>query len=188
MGKFDFDEMDSAIQNAESKRQYEQQTEFLNKKIELIQELHDSIGIYIEEVRNLVIAVRAIISDINKASTIKCPSNLKSLLDNYANETCIDVTKKMNAEATKVVSRISAMEKRKALPESLFYVLMISAIFFFAFFVTLCYLNYAFFHLDKLWSLIIGFSILISLAIGIAIYLCNRSDNREYRFPLSNNL
>ena len=128
MGKFDFDEMDSAIQNAESKRQYEQQTEFLNKKIELIQELHDSIGIYIEEVRNLVIAVRAIISDINKASTIKCPSNLKSLLDNYANETCIDVTKKMNAEATKVVSRISAMEKRKALPESLFYVLMISAI------------------------------------------------------------
>ncbi len=141
MGKFDFDEMDSAMQNAESKRQYEQQTELLNKNIELAQELNENLGLYIEQAQNLIKVVRAIIFDIDKASTIKCPSNLHSLLDNYANDVCIEVIKKMNAEATKVVSRISAMEKRKALPDSLFYVLMISAFFFFAFFVTLCYLR-----------------------------------------------
>ena len=179
MGKFDFDEMDSAMQNAESKRQYEQQTELLNKNIVLLKEVNESLAVYILEAGALCKSYKSLISDLNEAATIKCPSNLKPLLSKFVSEVCIDVTKKMNAEATKVVSRISAMEKRKALPESLFYVLIISAIFFFAFFVTLCYLNYAFFHLDKLWSLIIGFSIFISLAIGISIYLCNRSDNRE---------
>ena len=179
MGKFDFDEMDSAMQNAESKRQYEQQTELLKQNIVLLKEVNESLAVYILEAGALGKSYKSLIFDLNEAATIKCPSNLKPLLSKFASEVCIDVTKKINAEATKVVRRISAMEKKKALPESLFYVLMISAISFLAFFVSVCCLNYAFFLLDKLWSLIIGFSIFISLAIGIAIYLCNRSDNRE---------
>ena len=177
MGKFDFEEMDSAMQNAGSKHQYEQQTELLNKNIGLAQELNENLGLYIKQAQNLIKVVRAIIFDIDKASTIKCPTNLKPLLNDYTNEVCIEILKKMNTEATKIVNRIAAMEKRKALPESLFYALMISAIFFFAFFVTICYLNYAFFHLDKLWSLIIGISIFISFGISVTIYLCNRSNN-----------
>ena len=134
-----------------------------------------SCYLYIEQAQNLIKVVRAIIFDIDKASTIKCPSNLKPLLDNYANEVCFDVTKKMNAEATKVVSRISAMEKRKALPESLFYVLIISAIFFFAFFVTVCYLNYAFFLLAELWAVVSVFGLMTVFTIGLAIYLTRKS-------------
>ena len=170
MGKFDFDEMDSAMQNAESKHQYEQQTELLKQNIVLLKEVNESLAVYILEAGALCKSYKSLISDLNEAATIKCPSNLNSLLDNYTNAVCIDVTKKMNVEATKVVSRISAMEKRKALPESLFYVLMISAISFFAFFVTVCYLNYALFHLVKLWAVVSVFGLMTVFTIGLAIY------------------
>ena len=175
MGKFDFDEMDSAMQNAESKHQYEQQTELLKQNIVLLKEVNEKLSVYTLEAGALGKSYKSLIYDLNEASTIKCPSNLKSLLDNYANETCIDVTKKMNAEATKVVSRISAMEKRKALPESLFYVLTISAISFFAFFVTVCYLNYAFFLLAELWTVVSVFGTMTLCTIGISLYLIKKS-------------
>ena len=175
MGKFDFDEIDSAVQNAETKHQYEQQTELLNKNIQLIQELNEKLGIYIEETYFLIQGYKDLITDLNNASTIKCPTNLKPLLNDYANEVCVDVIKKMNTEAIKIINRISAAEKRKTMPESLFYILWITTTFLFLFFVMMCYLNCAFFHVDKLWNLIIVFGILISLAIGITIYLCKRN-------------
>ena len=175
MGKFDFDEMDSAMQNAESKHQYEQQTELLKQNIILLKEVNKRLSLYTLEAGALGKSYKSLISDLNEAATIKCPSNLKSLLDNYANAVCIDVTKKMNVEATKVVSRISAMEKRKALPESLFYVLMISAISFLAFFVTVCYLNYAIFLLAELWTVVSAFGLMTVITIGIAIYLTRKS-------------
>ena len=174
MGKFDFDEMDSAMQNADSKHQYEQQTELLNRNIQLVQKLNEKLGVYIEETYSLIQGYKALITDLNKASTIKCPTNLKPLLNDYANEVCIEVLKKMNTEATKIVNRISAMEKRKTIPESLFYILWITAILLFLFFIMVSYLNYTFFHVDKLWNLIFVFGFLISFSIGITIYLCRR--------------
>ena len=174
MGKFDFEEMDSAMQNAGSKHQYEQQTELLNKNIGLAQELNENLGLYIKQAQNLIKVVRAIIFDIDKASTIKCPTNLKPLLNDYTNEVCIEVLKKMNIEATKIVNRIAAMEKRKTISESLFYILWITAILLFLFFIMVSYLNYNFLQVDKLWNLIFVFGFLISFAIGITIYLCRR--------------
>ena len=175
MGKYDFDEMDSAMQNAESKHQYEQQTELLKQNIILLKEVNERLSVYTLEAGALGKSYKSLISDLNEAATIKCPSNLNSLLDNYANAVCIDVTKKMNVEATKVVSRISAMEKRKALPESLFYVLIISAISFLAFFVTVCYLNYALFHLAKLWAVVSAFGLMTVVSIGASLYLTKKT-------------
>ena len=174
MGKFDFDEMDSAMQNAESKRQYEQQTELLNKNIELAQELKENLGLYIEQAQNLIKVVRAIIFDIDKASTIKCPSNLKSLLDDYANEVCRYVIKMMNAEATKIVKKIETSGNRKTISDSLFYVLWIASILFVAFFVTLCFLNYALFNLDTLWQAILVFGVMTVCTLGIALNLTRK--------------
>ena len=70
MGKFDFDEIDSAMQNAESKHQYEQQTELLNRNIQLVQELNEKLGMYIEETCFLIQGYKDLITDLNKASTI----------------------------------------------------------------------------------------------------------------------
>ena len=108
------------------------------------------------------------------ASTIKCPTNLKPILKEYTNEVYIEILKKMNTKATKIVNRIAAMEKRKTIPDSLFYILWITAILLFLFFIMVSYLNYAFFHVDKLWNLIFVFCFLISFAIGVTIYLCRR--------------
>ena len=174
MGKFDFEEMDSAMQNAESKSQYEQQTELLNRNIKLVQELHEKLGIYIEETSFLIQGYKSLIADLNNASTIKCPSNLKSLLDDYANEVCRYVIKMMNAEATKIVKRIETSGNKKTISDSLFYVLWIASILFVAFFVTLCYMNCALFHLDVLWQAMLVFGVMTVCTLGIALYLTRK--------------
>ena len=171
MGKFDFDEMDSAMQNAESLQLYEQQTKLLKENTEVLNNLNENIHLFIETTECLTKNMRPMIEELDKASTIKCNPSLKEKMLVYSDEVCDHIKGKMNEEATEVLRRFTVVNSRKYISEFMFYSLVIIAIAHISLMTTLCFANLYIFHSHKLWQIIGVFCVSLAISISIPRYV-----------------
>ena len=171
MGKFDFDEMDSATENAKSLQLYEQQTKLLKENTEVLNNLNENIHLFIETAECFVKDINPIIEELDKASTIKCNSSLKEKMLVYSDEVCDHIKEKIYDEATDILRRFTVVESRKYISEFLFYCLVIIAIVHFSLLTTLCFANLYIFHSHKLWQIFGVFCVSLAFSICITRYV-----------------
>lgn len=173
--KFDFEEVDAAIQVAEAKDKYEHEIRNYDKATKEAENAKQRITEYKKELDNFANKMEPVIKDLNEACTIKLPKEVKKEYNAMFDNACDKMVKRIEEAGCKAEKRIKDREDRKTISEPLFYCMWWIIVMLSLFFGCVWYANYEFLHLDMLWKMITYIGGLSIIGIVLIVYYCNKT-------------
>lgn len=165
--KFDFEEADAAIQNAEAKGKYERGMQAYTNATTQVDEATQKMTDCKDELDNFANTMQPVIKDLNEACTIKLPEEVKKAYNAMFDNACDKMVKRIEEAGRKAEKRIKDREDRKTVSEPLFYCMWWIIVMLSMFFGCVWYANYEFLHLTMLWKMITYIA-----GLGIVGFLC----------------
>lgn len=172
--KFDFSEMEEAIQDAGNTQSEAHDSKILENNYTALNTLNHNVEELRKELSTLVPSLNSAAKVVNEASKTTITDETRQQIKKIGEEICNKLTNKLESKGSNIIEQMARQEQRIAIPYITFYCMALSIILFSCFFACIVFANYTIFHLSLLWKVIGLFAVLLIFIITLIVLVCNK--------------